>query len=204
MARLIAAASAIGTACNMAVAFAKYRRERPRVTLSVDPGWAWVPHGTIGEGEKPTFGDFRTKPSGGWVVKDFERPYVELTIKNDGQSKVRIVDVRAEVLMVRRSIRHPRGEGMSGIVADVEPFNTDMVVKAGDPVKAPFDLESFGGINWEVVVPKAVGPKERLRISVRLSGGSQVCSRWMRAPVAENVAPVSQPYEQLSLDEDVS
>ncbi|MEU8500303.1 hypothetical protein AB0C86_26835 [Streptomyces lavendulae] len=91
---------------------------------------------------------------------------------------------------------------MSGIVTDVKPFNTDMVVKAGDPVKAPFDLEPFGGINWEVAVPKAVGPKERLRISVRLSGGSQVRSRWMRAPRAEDLAPIS--HEQLSLEGDVS
>jgi hypothetical protein len=212
VARIIAGASALFTATNMAVSFATYRRKRPRATLEARLQFVTV------LSRQP--GSTRVRLDGQWP----QRPYYELKLSNHGESPLRTVDTTVEV---------SAGGWFRTLVYRLRPsyshlhWKVDLIPRRRtneqDDTPPPVTLDGFAAVQWEAEADAEWQPVEhfwcsvrrsamrrsRVRAVVGLPGGREVRGKWERLSLGarrlecsgECVQREAYPYTQMSFDD---
>ncbi|MEV5472761.1 hypothetical protein [Streptomyces sp. NPDC052207] len=179
IARLIAAGSAVGTACNMAVSYANYRRKRPKAKLAMT-----VERLIENRGEQE-------------VVLSL----LEMRLRNLSESPNKIVSVELQQSYSRLSnlryslwqLRTHRGLFRPGFTTDLkvsEEYNWG----CDEPGELPWTLTPLQGLKWRAVVdahPWCASCTQTdlrqpiVRVRLRFPGGEVVSSRWL--PITEEM-----------------
>ncbi|MGW7756976.1 hypothetical protein ACWGK6_36600 [Streptomyces violaceusniger] len=170
VARVIAAASALGTACNMAVGYANYRRKRPTAALRM----SWSQWGKFYEGHL------------------VEMPLFELHLENESESPLKVISVHLErtgAIRRRDTLRRSRRIRRADDLIPEDDLNTSPY----DQVDAlPWTLDGFTPLNWHASLRchtwcryssfDADDKPSYLRARVWLSGRRSVATPWERVP----------------------
>ncbi|MEV6162228.1 hypothetical protein AB0L71_09900 [Streptomyces sp. NPDC052052] len=172
VARVIAAASALGTACNMAVSYANYRRKRPKAKLRASC---------------TMLGEYRGE-------HELARPQFELRLRNLSESPTKIVaiEVQASHSYFSRTAlwqltNHRRvwrgGRTHELVMEDGQNVSAYGYDKVGE---LPWTLEPFQSLKWCGVTDghfwcrySGLSGRSVVRTRVCFPGGHSVESRWM-------------------------
>ncbi|MFE4678197.1 hypothetical protein [Streptomyces sp. NPDC056723] len=173
IARLIAAGSAVGTACNMAVSYASYRRKRPKVKLAT----------TV-----VMLTERRSEPE---VVRWL---LFEMRLRSLSESATKVISVELQQSYSRLSnlrysfwqLRTHRRLFRPGSTTRLT-VSEDHSWECDEPGELPWTLESFQRLKWRAVVNNHLWCTQVetdlrqpiVRVQLRFPGGEVVSSRWI-------------------------
>ena len=186
LARIIAGAGALGTAANMLVAYANYRRTRPRVQVDI--------LSTVILAGETEDGQFVT------------RQHLRVRVRNLGGTAVKVDRFELVPLVSRRESVKRRLERMKllpGRGLRCEPGCLLMEAEEEHPA----EIDAFGGITWDPLLDldylrrvRQEDGRERFAVRVVLSSEASVMSKPRPIPKLLD-APVEDDDRQLSFDD---